>query len=198
MPCAPVLQDTPGVGATGSASRYPWAAVSSASGEICLGVPMDHFVVHHLACQGRQGTYYVEFDFGLSRLTKAFPSRADFKLVVFTADPAWGFRAAAAKYYALFPGPRPSGGTTREGLWMPFTDVAKVNDGEDFNFVFQEGAPNIAYDERHGISSFPYLSPHWAWLWMPDRKEKPTPQYIQERLAKDIASADPAPRSRRS
>jgi hypothetical protein len=144
------LQGTAGIGATGTASRYPWAALSCASGELCLGVPMDHFVVHRIAYDGRQRSYYLEFDFGLSRLTKAFPARADFTLVLFTADPAWGFRSAAAKYYTLHPEAFRRR-AVREGLWMPFTDVAKVDDGEDFNFMFQEGGTNVAYEERHGI-----------------------------------------------
>jgi hypothetical protein len=184
------LHRTPGVGATGLASAYPWGAITAATGGLALGVPMDHFVVHRIGYDGRLRSFYVEFDFGLSRLTKAFPSRADFKLVVFACDPAWAFRSAAANYYALQPEAFRRR-AVREGLWMPFTDVAKVENAEDFNFVFQEGAPNVAYDERHGIYSFPYISPHWAWLWMPDRKEKPTPEYIQERIEAGLRSRDP-------
>ena len=184
------LHATPGVGASGKASAYPWGAISNRAGMLCLGVPMDHPVVHRIVYDGRLRSFCVEFDFGLSPLTAAFPGRADFKLVVFRGDPAWGFRSAAARYYGLFPEAfrRRAVG---EGLWMPFTDVAKVEDPEDFNFVFQEGGPNIGYDQRHGVYSFPYISPHWAWLWMPDRKEKPTPEYIAQRLSTGLRSGDP-------
>ena len=77
---------------------------------------------------------------------------------------------------------------------MPFTDIAKVQDPEDFNFAFQEGASNISWDEAHGIYSFRYISPHWAWLWMPDRQEKPTPEFVQQRLAEDLKSDNAATR----
>jgi len=183
------------VGATGKSSRYPWGAVSAEPGELCLSVPMDHFVVHRIEYDGQAKSFYVEFDFGLSRLTKAFPSRADFRLVIFTADPKWGFRSAAAKYYTLFPEAFKRR-AEKEGLWMPFTDVAKVENPENFNFVFQEGAPNVPYDDAHGIYSFKYISPHWAWLWMPDRKEKPTPEFIKQKLADDLKSDDAAVRKR--
>lgn len=176
-----------GVGATGDTSAYPWAAISAAPGELCLGVPMDHFVVHRFAYEGKTQTFAVDFDFGLSPLTKAFPARADFSLVIYIADPKWGFRSATAGYYALFPEAFKRR-ATQEGLWMPFTDIAKVQDPEDFNFAFQEGAGNIPWDEAHGIYSFRYISPHWAWLWMPERQEKPTPEFVRQKLAEDLKS----------
>lgn len=176
-----------GVGATGSSSAYPWGAISGPCGEICLAVPMDRFVVHRIEYDAQAKSFHVDFDFGLSSLTKAFPSRADFSLVVYTADADWGFRSAAAKYYALFPEAFKRR-AEKEGLWMPFTDVAKVEDPEDFNFIFQEGAPNVSYDDAHGIYSFVYISPHWAWLWMPDRKDRPTPEYVKQKLAEDLKS----------
>ena len=183
------------VGATGTSSRYPWGVISSGAGALCLGIPMDRFVVHRIGYDAQTKSFYVDFDFGLSPLTKAFPSRADFALVIYASDPRWGFRAASAKYYSLFPEAFKRR-AEKEGLWMPFTDIAKVKDPEDFNFIFQEGAPNIAYDEAHGIYSFKYISPHWAWLWMPDRKDKPTPEFVKQKLAQDLKSDNAATRKR--
>lgn len=188
-----------GIGATGNTSAFPWAAISAAPGELCLGVPMDHFVVHRLCYDGQARSFYVDFDFGLSPLTKAFPSRADFSLVIYTADlrtPAGerqGFRSATAAYYALFPEAFKRR-AEKEGLWMPFTDIAKVEDPEDFNFAFQEGASNIPWDEAHGIDSFRYISPHWAMQWMPERTDRPTPEIVQQRLAEDLKSDNAATR----
>ncbi|MEN6303668.1 MAG: hypothetical protein ABFD96_13140, partial [Armatimonadia bacterium] len=182
-----------GVGATGSTSAFPWGAISAAPGELCLGVPMNHFVVHRIAYDGQSRSFTLDFDFGLSPLTKAFPSRADFSLVIYTADPRWGFRSATAGYYALFPDAFVRR-ADKEGLWMPFTDIAKVQDPEDFNFAFQEGAPNIAWDEAHDADSFRYISPHWAMLWMPERQERPTPEFVQQKLAEDLKSDNPATR----
>jgi hypothetical protein len=176
-----------GIGATGSSSAYTWSAVTTAAGQLSLAIPLDHFVVHRIEYDGQARSFYVDFDFGLSPLTKAFPSRADFVVYLYVSGPEWGFRSATAAYYALFPEAfrRRS---TREGLWMPFTDLAKVEDQEDFNFAFQEGANNIAYDEEHGVYSFYYISPHWAWTWMPDRQDRPTPEYVKQRLAEDLQS----------
>lgn len=182
-----------GVGATGSTSAFPWGAISAAPGELCLGVPMNHFVVHRITYDGQARSFAVDFDFGLSPLTKAFPSRADFSLVIYTADPHWGFRSATAGYYALFPDAFVRR-AEKEGLWMPFTDIAKVQDPEDFNFAFQEGAPNVAWDETHGADSFKYISPHWAMLWMPEQQERPTPEFVQQKLAEDLKSDNPSTR----
>ncbi|MCE5241532.1 discoidin domain-containing protein [bacterium] len=188
-----------GVGATGNTSAFPWGAISAAPGELCLGVPMDRFVVHRLAYDGAAQCFTLDFDFGLSPLTKAFPSRADFSLVIYTPDARTvagarqGFRAATAAYYALFPEAF-ARRSEKEGLWMPFTDIARVQDPEDFNFAFQEGASNIPWDEAHGIYSFRYISPHWAMLWMPERQEKPTPEFVQQKLAEDLKSDNPATR----
>ena len=184
-----------GVGATGSTSAYPWGAVSAELGEICLGIPMDRFVVHRISYDGQARVFNLDFDFGLSPLTKAFPSRADFSFVIYAADPAWGFRSATAGYYRLFPDAfiRRS---EKEGLWMPFTDISKVENPEDFNFAYQEGAPNIPWDDAHDILSFRYISPHWGMLWMPQRHEKPTPEFIEQKLAEDLNSGDAAVRKR--
>jgi hypothetical protein len=182
-----------GVGATGNTSAFPWGAISSAAGELCLGVPMDRFVVHRIAYDGQAESFALDFDFGPSPLTKAFPSRADFSFVIYAADPRWGFRSATSAYYALFPDAFRRR-AAKEGLWMPFADIARVQDPEDFNFAFQEGASNIAWDEVHGIYSFRYISPHWAWLWMPERQDKPTPEFVQQRLAADLKSDNPATR----
>jgi hypothetical protein len=32
---------------------------------------------------------------------------------------------------------------------MPFTDIARVPAFEDFGFAFQEGAPNVPFDDAH-------------------------------------------------
>lgn len=178
------------IGATGNSSAFPWGAISTAAGELCLGIPMDHFVVHRIAYDGQTRCFTLDFDFGLSPLTKAFPSRADFSFVLYTADPRWGMRSATAAYYKLFPDAFVRR-AQKEGLWMPFTDISRVEDHEDFNFAFQEGAPNVAWDEAHGIDSFRYISPHWAMLWMPDRTERPTPEFIEQKLAGDLKSPDP-------
>lgn len=189
-----------GVGATGSASTYTWAAISADPGELCLGIPLDHFVVHRIEYDGAAGLFYVDFDFGLAPETEAFPSRADFHAVIFRADPAEhaarapGFRSATEAYYRIYPESfvRRS---EAEGLWMPFTSPSKVEGFEDFGFVFHEGANEMGWDDAHDILSFPYVSPHWAMLWMPDVRDQPSREFVLQRLAQSLA--DPNDRSHR-
>ncbi|MCD6359967.1 MAG: discoidin domain-containing protein, partial [Armatimonadetes bacterium] len=178
-----------GVGATGRVSRYTWGAVTTDTGELCLGIPLDHFVVHRIDYDADTGSFHVDFDFGLAEETEAFPRRADFHAVVYYADPAWGFRSATEKYYRIYPQSfvRRS---EREGLWMPFTSPSKVEGFEDFNFVFHEGSNQMGWDDAHDILSFPYVSPHWAMFWMPDVKDKPTPEFVRQRLKETIADTE--------
>jgi hypothetical protein len=78
-------------------------------------------------------------------------------------DPALRFRGALSQYYRLFPAAFEKR-VPREGLWMAFTDISTLPNPEDFGFAYQEGAPNVAWDEQHGILSFPYTEPMTTWL----------------------------------
>jgi hypothetical protein len=99
----------------------------------------------------------------------------------------WGFRAALQKYYDLFP-QQFAKRVASEGIWMPFTDIAKVPGFEDFGFAFQEGAPNVAFDDQHGIASFVYVEPMSHWLAMP-RDVPRTYEGALSVLNKDLAGA---------
>ncbi len=178
-----------GVGAGGKAATYLWSAVSAPAGELCLAVPPDRFVVHRLEYDGAQKSYRAELDFGLCAAARKYPSRADFSVLLYPADPEWGFRAAAERYYRLFPEAFWRRAKD-EGLWMAFTDVATVEDPEDFNFIFHEGLNNLSYDDAHDIGSYQYISPHWGWMWMPDRQDKPTPEFIAQRLKDNLNSTN--------
>ena len=71
---------------------------------------------------------------------------------------------------------------------MPFTDIARVPGFEDFGFAFQEGAPNVAFDDQHDIASFVYVEPMSHWLAMP-RDVPRTYDGALSVLNKDLAGA---------
>jgi len=153
-------------GANGKMSLYPLAAVWSKRAGLALGLDMDHPAQYRLVYHAGTRQFFIAYDFALTKDTARFPGSAGFRFVLYRFDPRWGFRAALQKYYDIFPR-HFAKRVTREGVWMPFTDIAKVPGFDDFGFAFQEGAPNVAFDDRHGIASFVYVEPMSHWLAMP-------------------------------
>jgi len=153
-------------GANGKMSLYPLAAIWSKRAGLALGLDMAHPAQYRLVYHAGTRQFCIAYDFGLSQETAKLPGSAAFRFVLYSFDPRCGFRAALQKYYDLFP-EHFTKRVTREGVWMPFTDIAKVPGFEDFGFAFQEGAPNVAFDDQHGIASFVYVEPMSHWLAMP-------------------------------
>lgn len=174
-------------GANGKMSLYPLAAVWSERTGLALALDMDHPAQYRLVYHAGTRQFFIAYDFGLTKDTAKFPSSAGFRFVLYRFDPRWGFRAALQKYYVLFP-QQFAKRVTREGVWMPFTDIAKVPGFEDFGFGFQEGASNVAFDDQHGIASFIYVEPMSHWLAMP----RDVPRTYDDALSvlnKDLAGA---------
>ncbi len=174
-------------GANGKMSLYPLAAVWSARAGLALALDMDHPAQYRLVYHAGTRQFFIAYDFGLAKDTAKFPGSAGFRFVVYRFDPRWGFRAALQKYYDLFPR-QFARRVTREGVWMPFTDIARVPGFEDFGFAFQEGAPNVAFDDQHGIASFVYVEPMSHWLAMP-REAPRTYEGALSVLNKNLAGA---------
>ena len=84
-------------------SRYPWGVIHDDRSALAIGVPLDQPRVFRIAYDKAAGLS-VTFDLGTSPDATALQSRATFSFVVYTADPAWGFRSATQRYYDLFPG----------------------------------------------------------------------------------------------
>jgi hypothetical protein len=153
-------------GANGKMSYYPLAAVWNRNAGIALGMDMDYPAQYRLVYNSALRQFFIAYDFGLMPETSNQRGQAHFRFVIYTFESQWGFRAALQKYYEIFP-QQFTKRVQREGNWMPFTDIAKVNGFEDFAFGFQEGAPNVAFDDQHDISSFVYVEPMSHWLPMP-------------------------------
>ncbi|MCD6360740.1 MAG: hypothetical protein J7M38_07725 [Armatimonadetes bacterium] len=165
-------------GAGGSASLYPLAAVAGANDACALAVPLTEPRIVGMGYDADSREFYAGFHLGLSAETRDFPSRADFSLVIYRPDPAWGFRSALKRYYELFPSCF-TRRNTREGIWMPFTDVSTVDGWQDFGFQFHEGNNNVTFDDEAGIYSFVYVEPVSHWLAMP----RDMPRTVDQALA---------------
>lgn len=151
-------------GATGTLSQYPLAALTSKQTGLALGLDMARPAQYRLSYHAGTQQFLIAYDFGLVKETEQFPSSADFRFVLFRFDPAWGFRAAFRKYMEIFP-QQFAVRSRDQGMWMPFTEVGKVEGWEDFGFRYHEGNNAVPWDDAHGILSFRYTEP-MTW-WMP-------------------------------
>ncbi len=157
-----------GAGVRQKHSFYPLAVISKGDRGLALATRLDEPTVSRMLYDSTAERFSISFDLGLAADCARFPSRAPFRFFLF--DAGGDFRVASARYASLFPEFFVKR-TMKEGIWMPFTDIATVEDPDDFGFMFQEGAPNVAFDDELGVYSFPYVEPQ-SW-WMPMPKEVP-------------------------
>lgn len=174
----------------GTFSRYPFSSLSGPPGGLSLAVPMDVPRIQYTSYEKARG-YQMVFDLAVSpATTKLGPGRATFSLVLYRYDSPWGFRAAAAKYYAIFP----HFFTKRvrhEGLWIGGVDPAKIPNVEDFRFAFnQDGQLHLLSDSLHNIQTFQYLEPWGWWRFFSTNPEKPSYQERMNALLQDATAGN--------
>jgi hypothetical protein len=155
-------------GATGTMSVYPLGAIWSRDQGLVLAVDMARPAQYRFGYHAGTKQFFVAYDFGLVPETAQFPSSADFRFVLYRFDPRWGFRAAFEKLTKIFPEYFVVR-SREQGLWMPFTDIAKVQGWEDFGFKYHEGNNNVTWDDAHEVLSFRYTEPMTWWMRMPDQ-----------------------------
>jgi hypothetical protein len=146
----------------GRLSRYPLAAVTDGQHGAALGIDPERPAFFRAGYNAGSRELFLAYDIGLS------PEKpvARIRLCRYTFDPNWGFRAALARYYELFPEAFRCR-TPQQGLWMPFARISKVEGWEDFGFKFKEGNDETAWDDAHGIFTFRYTEPMTWWMTMP-------------------------------
>lgn len=169
-------------GANGRLSRYPLAAVADANSGVALGIDMARPAFYRLGYNAATQELFLAYDLGL---TPEKPSvRLQFCRYAFA--PGWGFRAALARYYAIFPEAFACR-TPQQGLWMPFAKISQVQGWEDFGFKFKEGNDETLWDDQHGILTFRYTEPMTWWMTMPKQLPRTLEAAVTEakRLAKD-------------
>lgn len=156
-----------GVGANGKMSQYPLAALWHGAQGIAICLDMNQAAQFRVAYNATLECLYIVYDIGM---TQELP-RAPFQFDIYSFDGNWGYRAAVAKMYTLFPNLFEVRGAAKEqGLWMPFSKIQDVQGWQDFDFRFREAGydKNIAWDDANNILTFRYSEPT-TW-WMPMQK----------------------------
>jgi len=149
-------------GSSGRLSLYPLGAVADQRRGLGLGIDMAYPAFFRIGYNAGTGEFFLAYDIGL---TPEKPS-ARLRFCQFRFDPKWGFRAALAQYYAVFPEAFRCR-TPEQGLWMPFAKISLVKGWKDFGFKFKEGNDETAWDDAHGIITFRYTEPMTWWMTMP-------------------------------
>lgn len=153
-------------GANGMMSVYPLACLSDRDWSIAWGWRMDEPRLVRLFANPQWEWACAAFDAVLSGKTRKFPYRAQFHLLLWSADPQWGFRSALQRYITAFPDWFRNR-LPKQGIWIAFTAPHTVQNVQDFGIVFHEGDNSVAEDDQLGILSFRYTEPMSYWMPMP-------------------------------
>ncbi|MFA4016262.1 MAG: hypothetical protein RUDDFDWM_001365 [Candidatus Fervidibacterota bacterium] len=148
----------------GEHSPYPLCAVTNLKMGLAIGIDLSIPVMYRFSYDANSLKLRLEYDFGLSSSAK---SACKFRFSVFpVSEPAWGMRGAIADYYNLFSSSFIKRNKV-DGIWMPFTPIAKIEHPEDFGFAFHEGTAGADYDEKSGIYTFVYVEPWSIRFYLP-------------------------------
>jgi len=168
-------------GANGRLSRYPFAAVTTKGRGVGLGIDMSQPAFFRIGYNAGTEELFLAYDIGLA----PEKTTAHLRFCKFNFEPQWGFRAALARYYEIFPDQFQCR-TPNQGLWMPFAKISDVNDWQDFGFKFKEGANETKWDDKHDIVTFRYTEPMTWWMSMP----KEIPRTLEAALSEAHRLAD--------
>ena len=149
------------VGSSGLLSRYPFGAVASGGAGIALGLDPSTPVFFRIGCQPQTRELFLACDIGFAKEKNT----AQFSFCEYEFDPSGEFRSALSRYYEIYP----EAFRTRikkQGLWMPFAPVSKVEGWQDFGFRIKEGTGETAWDDAHDILTFRYTEPMTWWMRM--------------------------------
>lgn len=142
----------------GYSNRNFCTVLSGPATGLCLAVPLDRPCIFRTAYNGRAPAPALElvYDFALSPDTRV-PNQVEFAFDLYACDPQWGFRAALAKYYELYP-ELFRNHVKEPGQWMAFSALSKIDNANEFSFGLQEGASEPAYDDKLGVLSTTYFT----------------------------------------
>jgi hypothetical protein len=82
-------------------NKLPFSCVCRGSQGLALAMPIHEPRVFLISAD--ESGYRITFSLGVTPLTRKFPSKASFKLLLYPVDPAWGIRSAAERYQRFFP-----------------------------------------------------------------------------------------------
>ena len=177
-------------GVNGRLSRYPFAALVSGNQGIGLGIDMDRPAFFRAGYNAETKELFLAYDIGLA----PEKPKARLRFCKFSFGPEWGFRAALAQYYEIFPDHFRCR-TPEQGLWMPFAKISDVNDWHDFGFKFKEGTNETAWDDKQGMVTFRYTEPMTWWMSMPKEMPRTLESALAEARRLAVEKADPRARA---
>ena len=149
---------------TGGCSKWPFVAAITGRRGIALGFDPRFPAYGRLTLNGTLGNLHVAYDVAL---TAEKPS-ARMGFVLFPFDTADGFRGAIEAYQRLFPEFNKVR-VVRQGGWMAFKQISKVEGWRDFGFAFKEGDNEPEWDDTHDLITFHYTEPTTWWMSMKKR-----------------------------
>ncbi len=162
--------------------RYPLASIAGEAGALALATSLDPPALQGFRCD--DAGLATGVDLALSSAAPEAPAR--FSFVLYRHEPAWGFRAALERYYAIFPALF-DGKAPRGGCWTLRLPDADTPDIGDFGLAFYEcGDATAAQREwcrEHGALTFPYIEPWGVRQRFPDAVERDDLPPYEERLA---------------
>ena len=149
---------------------YPWATLTHSD----LGAGFTLAARPHRPCaftfcvEPAQGGVSVRVALGLCT-DSLRPGRAGVAFSLFATDPKWGFRDAAARYYAAFPAAFRRLGN-KEGGWLFACAAAKLRNPEDYAY-HEAGPGGWQLDEKLGLLTCPYRIPTQRQIVFPSLPE---------------------------
>jgi len=172
-----------GVGFAGHPTgRYPLESIASDAGALALATPLDPPTLQGFRCD--DAGFATGIDLALSSAAPEVPGR--FSFVIYRHDPAWGFRAALERYYALFPALF-EGTAPRGGCWTLRLPDAATPDADNFGLAFYECGDATAaqrdWCREHGALTFRYIEPWGVRQYFPEATEREDLPPYEERLA---------------
>ncbi len=129
---------------------------------LALGAVSTHPQVFRVSYARKEG-FAIEIDLGLSSLPEKFPDCATFEFVIFRFEPEWGYRAALAKYMALFPEDYRVR-VEKFGSWTGDANLNKIDAGAaDYAVVFDShGARYFEHAVKEGVYIFEYAKGYYT------------------------------------
>ncbi|MFC1714633.1 hypothetical protein ACFL6S_13280, partial [Candidatus Poribacteria bacterium] len=125
-----------GVGKGRQVSVFPFASVTGDVAGLSLAQRVDQPRFFRIFYDPAAG-YCVDYNLGLAAETAKFPSSASFHFLIYRHDPEWGMRAAAQRYYDMFP-EMFQVRAERQGLYC-YEVPTDLPNPEDFGFCFDLG-----------------------------------------------------------
>ena len=143
----------------GGHSQWPFIAASVDGKGVAIGFDPRRPAFSRVSLQAGLKLMYAAFDMAL--VPEKRSARIGF--VEFPFEAKDGFRGALEAYQKLFPEFNEVK-QTKQGNWMAFRCMSRVQGWEDFGFAIKEGDNETAWDDAHGITTYRYTEPSTWWM----------------------------------